>query len=172
MAVRAEKLSLSDAVPPLTTNAYTLLKDLKEDALATAVFRGMQKEHQEALLAQAHLAQASASEGGGDYGGYDDDYGSRYGSYGRGYGGGYRSREMYGGEEGGGAKQYAEVLMTAAAMTPPLLVPKYIEIEVYVVKMQESYYPLGEVTWQIYILYMQFMGLITQGFLFMVQYSY
>ena len=34
MAVRAEKLSLSDAVPPLTTNAYTLLKDLKEDALA------------------------------------------------------------------------------------------------------------------------------------------
>jgi hypothetical protein len=142
LAVKAEKTAVIEAQGSGSsqTNAYALLKDLKEDALATAVFRGMQKEHQEVLLAQAHLAQTGGegSHGHGGYGGrhgYDDDFGY-----------GHRFRETYrgDGDAGGSEKRNAEVLMTSTAMTPPLLVPKYIEIEVYVVKMQDSYYPLGE----------------------------
>lgn len=149
MAVRSEKDSTATAATaadPITTNAYALLKELKEDALATAVFQGMQREHQEVLLAQAHFSQARASRGP-EYGGYDDDFG-RYegGYYGGGYGRGHRGMDMYhaGSSGEGGAQGNAEVMLTTTARTPPLLVPKYLEIEVYVVKMQDSYYPLGK----------------------------
>lgn len=130
-----EKKGVKEEADSVERNAYALMKELREDALANAVFRGMAQEHQEALLTQAHLAQTD-SAGGFGYGNermnrYGDDYGSYYGQ---------GSRYT---EEGSSKHQNAEVLSTRTAMTPPLLIPKYIEIEVYVVKMQDSYFPLG-----------------------------
>lgn len=133
MEVKSEKTSVTET-DSTGKNAYALMKELREDALANAVFRGMAQEHQEALLTQAHLAQTN-SMGGFGYGHhhrFEDDYGSIYG---------HGSRYMH---EDSKKVQNAEVLSTRTATTPPLLVPKYIEIEVYVVKMQDSYYPLGK----------------------------
>jgi hypothetical protein len=133
MEVKVSKKGVVE-VDSTEKNAHALLKELREDALASAVFRGMAQEHQETLLMQAHFAQTKSIGGfGHGYDSYGDDY----------YG--HRSRyEHYDEDSSTSAKNNAEVLMTRAAMTPPLLVPKYIEIEVYVVKMQDSYFPLGK----------------------------
>lgn len=137
--VRVEKTAVAAKTAEAAAaprNAFALLQELREDALAAAVFRGMSLEHQEALLAQAHQAQ-TADMGGFGFGSerinrYGDDY-ERF----------HRSRDVY--RDDVSAAQSAEVLMLQTALSPPLLVPKYIEIEVYVVKMQKSYYPLGKV---------------------------
>ena len=116
-------------------NAYDLFKEMKEDTLSTAIFRGMEKSHLEVLLGQAHLEQSTPvgwAEGGYDsrYR-FDDDYAGFHN---------YREPSL----DTGNTKESAEVLQIGFAATPPLLVPKLIEIDIYVVKMQNSYYPLGE----------------------------